>query len=248
MSKNIIAVVDLQLNETTLEKKSVSAEDVLNGLSVDESDTMDAFEISTAQMDGYDVSLDFFLQNGSLRHAILVDSYEEIPHGKKIYSAEDPDYEKELNVYAKFFMLFHDNNYEHCHTAIASNGGFDSDTKKATRVLRQKNFEWFVEIMNRGYSAEQIIDIFSDAAEYEPKKNRNAIEIPTHLGKLCAEIGGNPDYPEIFVYIRRDDGVEIDLVAAGVKDDAVKAYLYGDTTRDDYTASHLWHPHEIEEV
>lgn len=43
------------------------------------------------------------------------------------------------------------------------------------------------------------------------------IVVDTPLGKLCAIVGGDPkNYPEIFVYIERDDGIEIDLVAAGV--------------------------------
>lgn len=38
------------------------------------------------------------------------------------------------------------------------------------------------------------------------------IFVNTPLGKLCAVVGGDPDYPEIFLYIERDDGIGIDLV------------------------------------
>lgn len=81
--------------------------------------------------------------------------------------------------------------------------------------------------------------------------DRKIISIPTPLGELCAEIGAMPDeYPCIYTYIRREDGTEIDLVAAEVKiqDDAVKAYLYGDTTTEEYTLDHKWDREEIENI
>lgn len=69
----------------------------------------------------------------------------------------------------------------------------------------------------------------------------------TPLGKLCACVGGDPDYPEIFVYIERPDGIEIDLVAAEVKveDKAAFAYLYGDTSTDQWTNKHIWTDSDI---
>ena len=74
------------------------------------------------------------------------------------------------------------------------------------------------------------------------------IVVDTPLGKLCAIVGGEPkNYPEIFVYIERDDGIEIDLVAAGVdiEDNCAKAYLYEDTSTDEYTKQHTWSEDEI---
>ena len=79
--------------------------------------------------------------------------------------------------------------------------------------------------------------------------DRKIISIPTPLGELCAEIGAMPDkYPCIYTYIRREDGIEIDLVAAEVKvqDDVAKAYLYGDTTTDEYTLDYEWSRENIE--
>lgn len=76
----------------------------------------------------------------------------------------------------------------------------------------------------------------------------NKISVKTTLGNLTACIGGDPEeYPEIFVYLTLDDGTEIDLVAAAVDVDerAVKAYLYGDIERDDWTKSHIWSEDEI---
>lgn len=64
------------------------------------------------------------------------------------------------------------------------------------------------------------------------------IAVETPLGRLEACIGGNPeDYPEIFTYLVRPDGVEIDLVACEVKieEDIAQAYLYGDTSTYDWT-------------
>lgn len=72
------------------------------------------------------------------------------------------------------------------------------------------------------------------------------VDIP--IGKLCAVVGGNPEeYPEIYVYIERNDGVEIDLVAAGYeKQEAeVCAYLYGDTSTEEWTKKYKWSAEEI---
>ena len=73
------------------------------------------------------------------------------------------------------------------------------------------------------------------------------ISVNTPLGKLCACIGGDPDYPEIFVYIEREDGVEIDLVAADVsiESNTARAYLYSDTTTEQWTKRHVWSAEEI---
>ena len=77
----------------------------------------------------------------------------------------------------------------------------------------------------------------------EPKK----ISINTPLGKLTAVIGGDPDYPEIFTYLERNDGIEIDLVAVSTNghDDQLTVYLYGDTTTDSYTREHTWSKEEL---
>ena len=40
---------------------------------------------------------------------------------------------------------------------------------------------------------------------------RNSIEVPCSAGMLCAEAGGDTDYPEIFTYLRKDDLMEIDI-------------------------------------
>lgn len=88
-------------------------------------------------------------------------------------------------------------------------------------------------------------------------ESQKTIDVPKRIyvqaasGKLVAEVGGDPDYPEIFVFLERKDGAEVDLVAVGTsgKDDPdVKAYLYEDTMRDDYTKSYTWHKEAFDVV
>lgn len=74
------------------------------------------------------------------------------------------------------------------------------------------------------------------------------ISVQTPLGILTACIGGDSEcYPEIFIYIERPDGVEIDLVAADVDIETKRArvYLYGDTSTESYTRYHVWSEDEI---
>lgn len=82
----------------------------------------------------------------------------------------------------------------------------------------------------------------------EKKLAEGKISVDTPLGKLTACIGGDPAaYPEIFTYIVRPDGVEIDLTAAEVKleNNSAKAYLYGDTGTEQWTNCHQWTKDEI---
>ena len=73
------------------------------------------------------------------------------------------------------------------------------------------------------------------------------ISIETPLGKLCACVGGDFDYPEIFVYIEREDGIEIDLVVAevSVETKEAHAYLYSDTSTEDWTRKYSWSEEDI---
>lgn len=95
----------------------------------------------------------------------------------------------------------------------------------------------------------ELLDRAADEIERLLAENKSLIEgtaisVLANSGKLKAEIGGDPDYPEIFVYLEREDGVQIDLVAVGhptPESKDMRAYLYGDTTRDDYTQSYTWH-------
>ena len=71
--------------------------------------------------------------------------------------------------------------------------------------------------------------------------------LDTPLGKLCAITNIADEWREIYVYIEREDGVEIDLVAAEVDTDnkSVSAYLYGDTTTEEWTKKHTWSAADI---
>ena len=75
----------------------------------------------------------------------------------------------------------------------------------------------------------------------------NKIYLDTPLGKLCATTNVADEYAEIYVYIEREDCVEIDLVAAEVDAETrrVNAFLYGDTAVDNWTKKHTWGPDEI---
>lgn len=78
----------------------------------------------------------------------------------------------------------------------------------------------------------------------------NRISVPASIGKLVAEIGGDPtDYPEIFVYLEREDGTQVDLVVVGQPEPEskdIRAALYGDTAKDDWTKSYTWHKEALE--
>lgn len=77
---------------------------------------------------------------------------------------------------------------------------------------------------------------------------RKTVEVETVFGTLCAEVGGDPVlYPEIFVYLRREDGTEIDLTCVGTEagSDKLNAYLYGDTGTEDWTQKHFWTHDEL---
>jgi len=78
--------------------------------------------------------------------------------------------------------------------------------------------------------------------------NEQKISVETPWGKLTACIGGDPDsYPEIFVYMERDDGVEIDLtcVSFDKENNQLDAFLYEDTSTDCWTKKHIWSEEEI---
>lgn len=96
-------------------------------------------------------------------------------------------------------------------------------------------------------SESELYELVLQAAEKKLAENKISVETP--LGTLEATVGGDPaSYPEIFTYIIRPDGVEIDLVAVEVKKDEMfaRAYLYGDTTTDQYTKTHDWSKDEID--
>ena len=77
---------------------------------------------------------------------------------------------------------------------------------------------------------------------------RKTILVTTPLGELTAEIGGDPyDYPEIFVYLKRKDGIEVDLVCASMDKDSneMRAFLYGNTSTTDWTKKYVWTEKEL---
>ena len=73
------------------------------------------------------------------------------------------------------------------------------------------------------------------------------ISIDTPLGRLCACADADPNYPGIFVYVERADGIKIDLVVfeVNVASKEAKAYLYGDTSAEGWTERHRWSEADI---
>lgn len=74
------------------------------------------------------------------------------------------------------------------------------------------------------------------------------ISVQTPWGKLTACIGGDGnDYQDIFVYMEREDGVEIDLVAVSLDVDKneLSGYVWEDTSTDEWTRKFTWSQEEI---
>lgn len=72
-----------------------------------------------------------------------------------------------------------------------------------------------------------------------------ALKIP--FGELTAELGCDPDYPTVYVYLKRPDGVEIDLVAVSMDqlNSMIQAYIYENTEKDDYTENFCWREEQL---
>ena len=92
-------------------------------------------------------------------------------------------------------------------------------------------------------AAEEIERLRREVDAFKSSDAPNKIAVPAILGNLVAEVGEDPDYPEIFIYLERKDGVQIDLVMAGPIDYSstnIRAGLYTNTASDDYTKSFTW--------
>lgn len=95
-------------------------------------------------------------------------------------------------------------------------------------------------------SESELYELVLQAAEKKLAEGKISVETP--LGTLEACIGGDrTNYPEIYTYLVRPDGIEIDLVAVAIKKDSelARAYLYGDTTREEYTKTFDWYKGEL---
>ena len=95
--------------------------------------------------------------------------------------------------------------------------------------------EWLSRLIHAAEGAEKLQNELTAA--------KQKISVETPLGRLEACVGGDPEsYPEIFTYLVRKDGVEIDLVACevNIEKDEAGAYLYGDTKTESWTKNHAW--------
>ena len=76
----------------------------------------------------------------------------------------------------------------------------------------------------------------------------NKISLDTPLGKLCAGTTGSEEYPGIYIYMARPDGVEIDLVIAEVdaEQKEAAAYVNVDTSDENWIKKHIWTEEDID--
>lgn len=72
----------------------------------------------------------------------------------------------------------------------------------------------------------------------------NEISVKTSFGALVAIVGGDDEFPEILVYLRKENGSELmlaaisDLSISG-DEDAMRIAVYGETRDDDYSQRFL---------
>jgi len=73
--------------------------------------------------------------------------------------------------------------------------------------------------------------------------NEKRFAIDTPIGKLVAEAGGDyKDYPGIYIYLQREDGVQIDLSCTEIdkKTDEGRVFIWENTSTDEYTKMMYW--------
>ena len=72
-------------------------------------------------------------------------------------------------------------------------------------------------------------------------------EIDTSIGALCVQEMVDGEYTELYVYVRRNDGIEIGLVTVSVEDETgdTALYLYEDTSDEDWTRKITFSADEI---
>lgn len=83
----------------------------------------------------------------------------------KMYSCESKEYEKELNIWATFYMAFNDDNPSHCDDAF-NNLIASGELEDTAESIRCANFNWVREIKERGIRDEEILSIMPEAKEY----------------------------------------------------------------------------------
>jgi len=70
------------------------------------------------------------------------------------YKCEDKAYEKELNIWATFYMEFNDDNMMHCDCAL-HNSFVSGNLKETVESVREANFKWLQEIKRRGHKVKK---------------------------------------------------------------------------------------------
>lgn len=83
----------------------------------------------------------------------------------EVFVSENPALEKELNIWATFYMTFNDDNVINCIEAFDNNVACNSITYNVEGI-RKENFMLFQEIMACGLSKDEIIKLMPEAEEY----------------------------------------------------------------------------------
>lgn len=67
--------------------------------------------------------------------------------------------------------------------------------------------------------------------------NNNELKIKINGGELVAQVGSDPDFPSIYLFLRRDNGNEYDLAVAEapITGKNVSVYTYKNPEIDDWT-------------
>ena len=83
----------------------------------------------------------------------------------EIFVSDEPALERELNIWATFYITFNDYNVMNCIEAFYNNVACNNITY-SVEVIRKKNFMLFKEIMAHGLNKDEITALMPEAAEY----------------------------------------------------------------------------------
>ena len=83
----------------------------------------------------------------------------------QMYSCEDKEYEKELNVWATFYTTFNDDNFIHCDNALHAQIAV-GEIEPSINGMKKANLNWVQEIKKRGMTDDEIIANMPEAKEY----------------------------------------------------------------------------------
>lgn len=77
---------------------------------------------------------------------------------------EEIAWNREADIWLKFYMNFNDDNRHHAENAFASNGLEDTSVE----TLVSENRAWYKEILSHGITETELLQVMPEAAEYRP--------------------------------------------------------------------------------